>query len=97
MTTKRKETPITMNTEGQVPNDIANVLNAVNVDASGQVDATVSVQGQPVTVATPVTVDPKTAAMLAVLKAFTPAIQGGHTSVESALLGILAGFGIIRF
>jgi len=86
-----------MNTAGQITNDVADVLNAVNVDASGQVDANVSMQGQPVTVATPVNIDPKTAAMLSVLKAFTPAIQDGHTSIEGALMGILAGFGIIRF
>ena len=85
-----------MSTEGQIQNDIVSVVNAVNVDGSGQIDATVSAQGQPVIVATPITVDPKTAAMLDVLKAFAPAIQGGHTSIEGALLGILAGFGVIK-
>jgi len=86
-----------MGTEGQFQNEIASVVNAVNVDGSGHLDATVTAQGQPVSVVTPITVDAKTAAMLNVLKAFAPAIQGGHTSIEGALLGILAGFGVIKF
>jgi hypothetical protein len=80
-----------------IVNDIGDVLNAVSVDASGNLDATASVQGQPVTVATPVQVDPKTAAVLNVVKAFAPAIEGGHASIEGAVLGILAAFGVIKF
>lgn len=86
-----------MSTGNPVANDVGDVLNAVNVNPTGAVDATVSVGGQPVTVTTPVTVDPKTAAILSVVKAFEPAIEGGHASIEGALLGILAGFGVIKF
>lgn len=83
------------NSEGQLLNDVGDVINAVNVNAAGNLTATASVDNQPVTATTSISVGPKASAMLNVFKAITPAIDDGHATFESAVMGC-GGLGVER-